>query len=72
MQKHIQPEIVHIIQDFVRDLGDNIDIEDYFPIMVRLLKEIELDMVHGHEDNLSEIQERLHSGKWTNLYPSSE
>ena len=83
MQKHIHPEIVQLIQDFVRDLGDNIDIEDYFPVLVRLLKEIELDMVPGHEDNLSEfvqllnnvgseIQERLHSGKWTDLHLNSE
>ena len=69
-------EIVQLIQDFTRDLGDNVDPEDYPTILVRLLKEIELDMAHGHEDNFSEflqllnslgseIQERLHSGKWT-------
>ena len=48
----------------------------YFPVLVRLLREIELDLTHGHEDNASayrtllndlggEIQERLNGGKWT-------
>lgn len=74
-------EIIQLIQDFARDLGDNVDIEDYGPFLVRLLKEIELDAVHGHEDNFSafrrvlndlggEIQERLNSGEWTDLHHS--
>ncbi len=69
-------EIIQIIEDFAHDLGDNIDIDDYLPFLVRLLKEIELDAVHGHKDNFSafhrvlndlggEIQERLNSGEWT-------
>lgn len=78
---HVMPlsdhsEITQIIQDFARDLGDNIDIEDYLPFLVHLLKEIELDSVHGHKDKISafrrvlndlggEIQERLNSGEWT-------
>jgi hypothetical protein len=67
-------EIVQLIQDFARDLGDNINIEDLFPVIICLLKEIKLDLVHGHEENLrafqqvvnelgGEIQERLNSGK---------
>ena len=71
-------EIVQLIQDFARDLGDNINVEDLFPVIVRLLKEIELDLVHGHEENLrafqqvlnelgGEIQERLNSGKWMEI-----
>jgi hypothetical protein len=76
MPTSIQPEIIQLIQDFVRDLGDNIDVEDYFPVLVRTLREIELDLTHGHEENSSayrmllndlggEIQERLNSGEWT-------
>jgi len=76
MSHSIHPEIIQLIQDFSRDLGDNIDEEDYFPVLVRLLKEIELDLTHGHEENSStyrmllndlggEIQERLNGGKWT-------
>ena len=53
--------------------------EDYGPFLARLLKEIELDAVHGHEDNDSaihrvlndlggEMQERLNSGEWTDIY----
>jgi hypothetical protein len=71
-------EIVQLIQDFARDLGDNINVEDLFPVIVLLLKEIELDLVHGHEENLGafqqvlnelggEIQERLNSGKWMEI-----
>ena len=71
-------EIVQLIQDFARDLGDNINVEDLFPVIVLLLKEIELDSVHGHEENLGafqqvlnelggEIQERLNSGKWMEI-----
>ena len=70
------PEIIQLIQDFARDLGDNIDVENYFPVFLRLFKEIELDLTHGHEDISSayrmllndlggEIQERLNGGKWT-------
>ena len=76
MSDSIHPEIIQLIQDFARDLGDNIEVEDYFPVLVRLLREIELDLTHGHEDNSSayhtllndlggEIQERLNGGKWT-------
>jgi hypothetical protein len=76
MSDSIHPEIIQLIQDFVRDLGDNIDVEDYFPVLIRVLREIELDLTHGHEDNSSayrillndlggEIQERLNGGKWT-------
>jgi len=76
MSDSIHPEIIQLIQDFARDLGDNIDAEAYFPVLVRLLKEIELDLTHGHEDNFSdfrallndlggEIQERLNGGKST-------
>jgi len=76
MSDSIHPEIIQLIQDFARDLGDNIDVKDYFPVIVRLLKEIELDLTQGHEDNSSayrallnelggEIQERLNGGKWT-------
>ena len=76
MSDSIHPEIIRLIQDFVRDLGDNIDVDDYFSVLVRLLREIELDLTHGHEENSSvyrmllndlggEIQERLNGGKWT-------
>ena len=76
MSDSIHPEIIQLIQDFVRDLGDNIDVEDYLPVLVRTLREIELDLMHGHEENSSafrallndlggEIQERLNSGEWT-------
>jgi len=76
MSDSIHPEIIRLIQDFVRDLGDNIDVDDYFSVLVRLLREIELDLTHGHEDNSSayrallndlggEFQERLNGGKWT-------
>ena len=76
MSDSTHPEIIQLIQDFARDLGDNIDVEDYFPVLIRVLKEIELDLTHGHEDNPSayhallndlggEIQERLNGGKWT-------
>jgi hypothetical protein len=75
MSASIHPEIIQLIQDFVRDLGDNVDIEDYLPVLVRTLREIELDLMHGHEENSSayrallnnlggEIQERLNSGDW--------
>jgi hypothetical protein len=76
MSASIHPDIIQLIQDFAQDLGDNLDIEDYLPVLVRLLKEIELDLMHGHEENSSayrallnslggEIQERLNSGVWT-------
>jgi len=76
MSDSTHPEIIQRIQDFARDLGDNNDVEDYFPVLVRLLKEIELDLTHGHEENSStyrtllndlggEIQERLNGGNWT-------
>ena len=76
MTASIHPEIIQLIQDFVRDLGDNLEIEDYFPVLVRTLREIELDLMHGHEENSGayrallnslggEIQERLNSGVWT-------
>jgi hypothetical protein len=76
MSDSTHPEIIQLIQDFTRDLGDNIDVEDYFPVLVQVLREIELDLTHGHEENSSayrmllndlggEIQERLNGGKWT-------
>ena len=76
MSDSIHPEIIQLIQDFARDLGNNIDVEDYFPVLVCTLREIELDLTHGHEDNSNvyrallnelggEIQERLNGGKWT-------
>ena len=76
MSDSINPEIIQLIQDFVRDLGDNIDNEEYLHVLIRVLREIELDLMHGHEENFSayrallndlggEIQERLNSGKWT-------
>ena len=75
MSDTIHPEIIQLIQDFVRNLGDNIAVEDYFPVLVRVLKEIELDLAHGHEEYTTafrmllndlggEIQERLNGGKW--------
>ena len=75
MSDSIHHEIIQLIQGFVRDLGDNIDVEDYFPILIRVLRKIELDLTHGHKENSSayrallnklggEIQERLNGGKW--------
>lgn len=69
-------ELIQLVQDFVSDLGDNLNIEEYGPLLVRLLKEIEIDVAHGHEDNIdgfrsvlnylgSEIQEKLNGGKWS-------
>lgn len=71
-------ELIQLIQDFAQDLGDNVEIDDYAQYLVRLLKEIELDLLHGHEDNVipfrrllnslgSEIQERLNSGEWVEV-----
>jgi len=79
MPTPLNSEIEQLIQDFTRDLSDNIDPEDLLPVLVRLLKEIELDAMHGHEDNFNafqmllndlggEIQERLNTGNWTDLY----
>ena len=71
-------ELIQLIQDFAQDLGDNVEIDDYAHYLVRLLKEIELDHLHGNEDNVipfrrllnslgSEIQERLNSGEWVDV-----
>jgi len=73
MHPSLHNEINQLIKDFVRDLGDNIDIKDYAPYLVQLLKELELDAVHGHGKNIDdfrdvlnnfggEIQERVNSG----------
>ena len=83
MSTYDHSEILQLIQDFAHDLGDNVDVEDIYPVLVQLLKEIELDFTHGHEDNKDaflqvlndlggEIQVRLHSGEWTDLYNRDE
>ncbi len=61
MTASLHPEIIQLIQDFVRDLGDNLDIEDYLPVLVRTLKEIELDLTHGHEENSDAYRALLNS-----------